>query len=380
MVVFTEEDSLPYDRPKLSKSMTATAQELALRQDEFYAEAQIEVLTGHRVAGVDAAKKLIHFEGERAPFTYDQLVVASGSTPRKLDVENAGLDRIMTLRMPADANAIANRAAGADVVIVGSSFIGMEVAAFAVAKARSVTVVGTSSVPFQRSLGSEIGAFFKELHEKKGVHFETGTSVERFEASEEDGGAVGSVVLKNGKTLPAQLVVLGIGVTPNTDFLRDSGVPLTERGFVPVDAHMRCQAADVDGVFAVGDVAAFPLACAGGASVSIGHWQLAHAHGRAAALNLRAADRPINSVPFFWTMQYGKSLRYAGYATSVDDVVYDGSVSEGEFAAYFCEDGVVRAVATLMRDPVAADFANLTRAGKVLRKEDVKTQWNKANL
>ena len=188
----------------------------------------------------------------------------------------------------------------------------------------------------------------------------------------DDEGKVRSVVLKDGTKLEVDVVVLGIGVEPNSDFLQGSPIELSAGGYVSVNDRLETSVPDV---FAAGDITSFPLFLNNGGGetdkVSIGHWQLAHAQGRNAALNVAGQKTVLRSVPFFWTVQFGKSIRYAGYAGSYDDIVYDGKVDEGNFVAYYCKGEKVVAVATLMRDPVAAEFANDLLAGKELNKSDI---------
>jgi len=182
------------------------------------------------------------------------------------------------------------------------------------------------------------------------------------------------VLLNNGQELDADVCVVGIGCAPNTSFLSDeSGIKLDSMGFIQVDQNLKSVSAA--NVYAAGDIAKFPLRLpTTAADVAIGHWQLAFNHGNTAGLNVDAheSSTPVNTVPFFWSMQYGKSIRYAGHAPhGFDEITYDGSVEEGKFAAYYLKDGVVMAVATLMKDPLAADFANLLMDGKKLTKEDL---------
>lgn len=359
--------------------MASTAEEIRLRNPSFYDDAAVAVRKETEVVGVDVKDKTVK-TADGDSIAFDKLVLATGGSPRTLDCPGADLNNVYVLRTPADASGIATNARGKNVVVVGTSFIGMEVASYLASKAKSVTVVGNGAVPFERTLGPEIGQLIKGMHEKKGVKFAMNTGVEAFKASADSEKDVGEVALQNGETVAADVVVLGVGVIPNTAFLKDSGVELTDRGFVRVNERLE---SSVPGVYAAGDIASFPLKCMGGREAAIGHWQLALAHGRCAALNAcgkaeKAAE--IDTVPFFWTVQYGKSFRYAGHDYGHDDVVFDGSVEEAEFVAYYCKGEDVLAVGTLGRDPVAADFANLLKAGKKLSKADVKTDWRRRIL
>ena len=199
-------------------------------------------------------------------------------------------------------------------------------------------------------------------------------------------GNLSKVKLQNGQELEADVCVLGIGVVPNTDYLEGSGIDRDSRGFVQVDATLKSRSKS--NVYAAGDIAKFPLRLRyldDDVEVAIGHWQLALSHGKTAGLNVGNDDeaKEVNSVPFFWSMQFGKSLRYAGHAPrGFDDVVIDGSVQEGKFAAFYMKNDTAMAVATVMMDPVAADFANLLLEGKTLARADLSTSgWrNKYSL
>lgn len=252
------------------------------------------------------------------------------------------------------------------------TIVWLQIAAYFANKVKGVTVVGRS-LPFERSLGTEIGQYFKHLFESKGVQFKLGTSISEVNESASNPGEVGSVSLENGSELKADVLVSGIGVAPNTDFLNNCGVSLSDGGYVAVDEFM---GTSVSNVWAAGDVVSFPLFLADGEKVSIGHWQLAQALGRNAALNVMGKKEAVRSVPFFWTVLFGMSLRYAGHAAQgFDDIVYEGSVEEGSFAAFYCKGLNVMAVGTLKKDPRAAQFANLLKSGRKLTKNQIHEEW-----
>ncbi len=233
-------------------------------------------MTGTEATSLSCADKVLKLStGEE--LKYDRLVLATGSRPRTLEGVKGGDaaegSNVFVLRTPEDGNAIAAAAKGKKVVVVGTSFIGMEVAAYLSSRAASVTVVGTSGAPFARSLGEDVGRLVQGWHEKKGVRFVLNSGVQEILTSEE--GMVSEVVLKGGKErLEADAVVLGVGAAPNTAFLQGSGLELDRRGFVRVNDRLEATGEGAEGVYAAGDIAAFPLACAGGKEVSIGHWQV----------------------------------------------------------------------------------------------------------
>lgn len=375
IIVLTQEDLLPYDRPKLSKALSIDVESIQLRNPAYYHLGDIDIRTNSKVTDVDTKNKEVTL-ASGSTVKFDKLVIASGTSPRQLnDMPGGNLKNIMVLRSPSDGQAIEAQARNKKVVIIGTSFIGMEVAAYLADKAQTVTMIGNTEFPFERSLGPDIGKMIRSMHEAKGVIFEMGQGSKEF--IDDGSGAVSGVRLDDDKEIEADLVVLGIGVVPNNHFIsKDSDLKLTHDGYVQVNEHLETT---VEGIYCVGDMAAFPLFLRDNTEdnlVHIGHWQLAHAHGRRAALNLCGKTEPIRSVPFFWTVQYGKSIRYAGFSPDYDDIVFDGRPEDGKFAAYYCKGERVDAIATLMRDPLAAEFADLLRAGKTLMKDQVLTDWH----
>lgn len=312
---------------------------------------------------------------------YDYLVLASGGQPRELDLPGHDLGNIHYLRTPADANTIASIATGKNVTIVGSSFIGTEVAAFLSDKAASVTLICRTQYPLERSLGPEIGKFILTLHESKGVKIISNANVLKLTGKEDESSAVGFVHLEaQEEPIVTDMVIVGVGVVPSTTYAKKSLIDLDQAGNIVVDEFM--QSTSNEEIFAAGDIANFPLKLSSVAqNVTIGHWQIAQNHGRIVGLNVglpKDKMTSVETVPFFWTVQYGKSIRYAGYAHEYDDILYDGEVAEGLFVAYFCNNHDVKAVATLGRDPVAAQFANFLLEGRTLHKsEALDGKWMK---
>nr|CAH0112337.1 unnamed protein product [Daphnia galeata] len=375
VIIVTKDEFIPYDRTKLSKAMNLEAKLLSLRSNEYYLKGDIEFMYENSVQGVDVeAKSVLLSNG--VILNYSVLVVATGGRPRPVPCPGTHLTNVFLLRTPNDANrihAIANNKE-ISVVIVGTSFIGMEVAAYLVDKAASVTVIGRSSTPFAHVFGPLIGRRLQHLHEEKGVKFIMDSEVSELLGDEE--GKLTEVILTSGRTLKADILVAGLGVLPSTDFLRDSDVFLDSRGFVPVDEiiYMRTNCKDI---YAVGDIASFPVHEKESDEhknlVNIGHWQMALHHGRTAALTILGRLEPIykTTVPFFWSSMFGKSVRYCGYAPQFDDVVIHGDVDDLKFVAFLCEQEVVLAIITLNYDPLAIQFAAFLREGKKLLKQDI---------
>lgn len=352
VVLVTDADELPIDRTKLSKGYLAGAprDSLPLRSADFFERYGIEVRTGHRVTHLDAEAKEIHFtnegDGARMPLAYDAALIATGGAPRRLGIPGADLDGVFLLRSTDDATQIVEAAeAGQSAIVVGTGFIGMEAAAALIGRGLSVTVVGIEAVPFERILGPDVGAVFQRLHEEKGVAFRMNASADAIAATA-DGLRL---TLGDGTALDADFIVMGVGVTPATDFLQ--GLPMDDRGALVADAQLRIG----PDLYAAGDIASYPEARLG-ERVRIEHWRLAQQHGRIAARNMAGQAVPFEAVPYFWSGQLGMNLRYLGHAKSWDEVIIDGSLDDRQFVAYYVKDGRVVAAAGVKRDKVIASL------------------------
>ncbi|GAA4502488.1 FAD-dependent oxidoreductase [Hymenobacter ginsengisoli] len=345
VVLVSADEKLPYDRTKLSKAYLAGKAKpaaLPLRERGFYTQQKIEVLTNTRATGLNLASQEIELEGQ-PPLRYDQLLLAPGSTPNLLPrLPGHDLPGVLPLRTQADADALlAATKEARQVVIIGSSFIGMEAAGSLIAEGRQVTVIAQQKVPFERVLGPEIGAMFQKLHEEKGVKFEVEAEVTALLGQEKH---VTGVQLKSGKTLPADAVVLGVGVRPATDFLARA-FALEKDGGLAVDAYLQA----AENVYAAGDIARFPLAPTGQLT-RIEHWRVAQQHGQTAARNMLGQRQKFTAAPFFWTQQYGKSLRYAGHAERWDEIICQGNVAAQDFLAFYVLDNRIVAAAGMNHD------------------------------
>ncbi|MDB5268939.1 MAG: hypothetical protein JWP58_1979 [Hymenobacter sp.] len=372
LVLVSADENAPYDRTKLSKAYLAGKAQpaaLPLRQSEFYQQQRIELRTNTRATGLDVARQEIQLENH-PPLRYDQLLLALGGTPNKLPkLPGHDLSGVLTLRTQADADAILKATQEAkQVVIIGSSFIGMEAAGSLNSETRQVTVVAQDKVPFEPVQGPQIGQMYRLLHEQKGVKFEPEAEVTALLG---EGGHVSGVQLKSGKILPANAVVLGVGVRPATDFLKDV-FALEKDGSLPVDAQLRA----AENVYAAGDIARFPLAVAG-TPTRIEHWRLAQQHGQVAARNMLGQQEEFTAAPFFWTQQYGKSLRYAGHAEQWDAIIYHGEVEKQDFLAFYVLAGRIAAVAGMGRDTAMLYITELFSRNKMPTPASVnpETDW-----
>ncbi len=347
---------VPYDRTILSKyalSGKKGAEKSPLQDQSWYREHRIERRTA-QARHIDPARREITCT-DGTTLRFDAALLASGSTPTRPDLPGAGLGHVFSLRSRADADAILLQAERSErAVILGASFIGMEVAASLRERGLDVTVVGKESAPFEKQLGPEIGGAFVGLHQQHGVRFRLGAEIAAI--------APHGVRLATGETIPADLVVIGFGVTPDTAYA--SALPRGEDGGITVDAQLRA----ADGVYAAGDIARFPHR---GTPLRVEHWRVAQQHGRIAALNMLGQATAYDAVPFFWTIQYMKRLDYVGHAEDWDDIVIHGDLSKPDFLAYYVKDGTVRAAAGLGRDTDTAALIELFTLQHQWRAEDL---------
>ena len=357
IVMITREADAPYDRTNLSKGFLAGKDgedSIPLRDADFYARHEIEVMTEHPVERLDTARRSLTF-ADGSTLAYNSLLLATGSTPRTLDVPGASLTNVFTLRSYADCQQIIEKVADAkQIVVVGASFIGLEVAASLRTRGLDVTVVAPEKVPFETILGEPVGRMFQDLHQEKGVDFRLEAQVERIEGQE----AVEALVLKSGERLAADVVIIGVGVKPATDFQHD--LTLHEDGSVPVDTYL----AAAEGVFAAGDLAYFPEPIFA-RPMRVEHWRVAQQHGRIAAHNMLGQRVPYAGVPFFWTQQFGLSLRYVGLPQAWDDFFLWGDPAQRDFIAFYLKNGRFSAAAGLKHDTEMAALEELVRTNRL---------------
>ena len=358
ILMIGREDRPPYDRPNCSKDLlagTMSASWMPLRSDKFYEKWSIE----RRWAVVDevdtATRRVVLQGGEE--LTADGLLIATGGTPRQLSAPGGDLPGVFTLRTWDDCGAIVEALASARrAVVIGASFIGLEAAASLRHRGLEVTVAAPEALPLVQVFGEEVGRSLRALHERNGVAFQLGRTV----AVVDGGGKVAQVQLDDGTLLPADAVIVGMGVTPATGMVR--GVPTQNDGSLLVDEQLRVVGAD--GVWAAGDVARYPAAHLGGEPVRIEHWRVALQQGRAVGRAMAGRTEPFTGVPFFWTQQYERRLGFAGYGRPWQEVIVAGKPADGDFVAYYAAGGRVHAAAGT-RDRQLAAFAELMRAGRV---------------
>jgi NADPH-dependent 2,4-dienoyl-CoA reductase/sulfur reductase-like enzyme/nitrite reductase/ring-hydroxylating ferredoxin subunit len=329
----------PVDRPNLSKDYLAgDAQEdwIPLWPRDLYAERHIDLQLGSRAESIDVASRTLVLEnGSRHQF--GALLIATGADPVRLPIAGAGSAQVLYLRSFADSRAIVERAEGAKhVVVVGASFIGLEVAASLRTRGVAVDVVAPEHVPLERVMGQDIGRAVQAMHQAHGVVFHLGETVT---------AVVGrTVTLSGGGTLDADFVVMGVGVKPSIAIAERAGLTL-DRGIV-VNEYLETSA---PGIFAAGDVARWPDPHTG-ERIRVEHWVVAERQGQVAARNMLGRRERFDAVPFFWSQHYDVTIRYVGHAERWDAVQIDGSLDAHDALVRFVRGGRTLAVATISRD------------------------------
>ncbi|MGH7792603.1 MAG: NAD(P)/FAD-dependent oxidoreductase, partial [Thermodesulfobacteriota bacterium] len=343
--------------PNLSKEYLQGKAEdewMPLRSEEFYNDYGIELMRQKKVTHVDTSSKTISLDSGET-LKYDKLLVATGGKARMLNVPGAELKNVFTLRSYDDSDEIIKASENASrVTVVGASFIGMETAFSLTERKLPVTVIAPDSVPFNRVFGKEIGKMFQKQQEEHGVTFKLGAAVAKFEGD----GKVEAVMLENGERTEADLVVVGVGVKPATDFLK--GIDLESDGSIKVNKYF-CAAQDL---YAAGDIARFPD-WRTGEHIRIEHWRTAEQQGRIAAHNMVGKETPYSSVPFFWTTQAGLNFRYVGHVKDWDNLIIKGDVSSKEFIAFYVKNNQILAAAGNERDKEMAAIEELMRLKKM---------------
>ncbi|HET7202526.1 MAG TPA: FAD-dependent oxidoreductase [Steroidobacteraceae bacterium] len=342
--LIADEPPGPVDRPNLSKDYlagNAPEEWIPLRDEEFYRAMKIDFSVGDGVASIDTtARTVTRISGKT--HSYGVLLLATGAEPRRLAIPGADAENVHVLRTLADSRSLIARAnEGARAVVIGSSFIGLEVAASLRARKVNVDIVSVDQVPLARVVGDTIGGFVQRLHEDHGVRFHLGHPPKAI---------TGRGVELEGRALAADFVVLGVGVVPRTALAEAAGLTV-ERGIV-VDDRFRASA---DGVYAAGDVASFPYPGTG-TRVRIEHWQVAERHGQAVARAMLGRGEPYRDVPFFWSAHYDATLNYIGHADKWDRIFERGSLADRKYVAAFEHRGQILAVVTLGEDLLSLEI------------------------
>jgi NADPH-dependent 2,4-dienoyl-CoA reductase/sulfur reductase-like enzyme/nitrite reductase/ring-hydroxylating ferredoxin subunit len=339
LTMLSNDQAAPVDRPNLSKDYlagTASPDWVPLRPEGFYAENAIDLRLDTSVSAIDVRSQEVALaNGER--LRYDRLLLATGAEPVKLSIPGGDQAHVLTLRTLADSNTIIERAKHSRrAVVLGASFIGLEVAASLRARNLEVHVVAPESRPMERILGAQLGDLVRSLHEQHGVIFHLGETAAAIEGQR--------VRLKSGASLDADIVVVGIGVRPRTQLAEAAGLSV-DRGVV-VDEYLGTSAPNL---FAAGDIARWPDPHTG-ENIRIEHWVVAERQGQTAAINMLGRRKKFSEPPFFWSMHYDLPILYVGHAEKWDELSIEGDVPAKDCLVRYKRQGRVLAVATVNRD------------------------------
>ncbi|KAL1630502.1 Apoptosis-inducing factor 1 [Neofusicoccum ribis] len=376
ITVLSREGYRPIDRTKLSKALLADVSKVAWRSEEWYKNASIDIIYDE-ASGVDFGAKKVSTKSGKS-YDYTKLVLATGGAPRWLPLPGlkGDLGNVFVLRSIPDTQGIVGAVGddgGKKVVVIGSSFIGMEVANCLAGKKNDVTVIGMEKAPMERVMGEKVGKVFQGLIEKNGVKFYMEASVEKATPSKSDPSKVGAVHLKDGTVLEADVVIEGVGVAPSTEFLKDNkAIELLKDGSISTDESFTVKG--LKDVFAIGDIATYPYHGPGGngSPVRIEHWNVAQNAGRSVANSINnPGSKPKPFIPVFWSA-LGSQLRYCGSTVGgYDDVVIQGEPEKPSFIAYYTSGETVVAMASMMKDPYMTQTAELMRRGKMPTKSEL---------
>jgi NADPH-dependent 2,4-dienoyl-CoA reductase/sulfur reductase-like enzyme/nitrite reductase/ring-hydroxylating ferredoxin subunit len=352
LTMISADESAPCDRPNLSKDFLAgTAQEdwIPLRPDEFYRDKRIDLVLNAHVTSIDTRERRVHVENG-ASYPFGALLIATGADPVRLTIPGEPSVDVRYLRTFADSRAIVSRAESAKrVLVIGASFIGLEVTASLRARGIDVHVAAPESQPLERVLGAEAGRFIRSVHESQGVTFHLGTTVTRIDGR--------TATLGDGTTIDVDLVVAGVGVRPSSALAEQAGLAM-DRGIL-VDEHLETS---VPGIFAAGDIARWPDPHTG-SRIRVEHWVVAERQGQAAAKNMLGARTRFDEVPFFWSQHFDVVINYVGHAEKWDAIAIDGSLDARDCTIAYRLGGKTLAVATIGRDLASLEAEAAMHAG-----------------
>lgn len=339
LTIVSADASPPVDRPNLSKDYLAgAAQEewIPLRSSAYYRDRRIDLLLDSRVSSLDTKRRRIVLENGKE-LEFGALLLATGADPLRLPIEGANDAQLHYLRTFADSKAIIAKASSAKrVVVVGASFIGLEVAASLRARGIDVDVVAPDRQPLERVMGAEVGVFIRKLHEAHGVTFHLQQTVSRVSGR--------TVTMSDGKDLEADFIVLGVGVRPSLTLAEQAGLAI-DRG-INVDEYLETS---VPGVFAAGDAARWPDPHSG-ERIRVEHWVVAERMGQVAAKNILGLREKFDAVPFFWSQHYDVAINYVGHAEKWDAVQIDGNLDARDCSIVYKKGGRTLATVTISRD------------------------------
>ena len=339
IVILSDDNAPPVDRPNLSKyylAGSAPEEWVPLRGDNFYTEQGIDLRLKTAVTSIDVRARAVVLD-DGSTVAYERLLLATGAEPVRLPLPGMDLPHVHTPRTLGDCRAIIAQAATTrHAVVMGASFIGLEVAASLRARGIEVHVVAPDRRPMERVLGTQIGDFVRRLHEEHGVIFHLENTATAIDARQ--------VTLQSGGTIDADLVIAGVGVRPRLALAANAGLAI-DRG-VKVNEYLETSA---PGIFAAGDIARWPDPHSG-AAIRVEHWVVAQRHGQTAALNMLGGREKFDAVPFFWSQHYDVAINYVGHAETWDELAIDGEIATRDCVLRYKRNGRVLAVASIYRD------------------------------
>jgi len=339
ITMLTDDQAPPVDRPNLSKDYLAgSAPEdwLPLRPDDYYPQNNIDLHLNTAVVAIDAKARQVRTAAGPS-FAYDRLLLATGAEPVRLNMPGVDQPHVHTLRSLADCRAIIAAAEGARrALVIGASFIGLEVAASLRTRGLEVHVVAPEARPMERVFGPALGDFVRALHEEHGVAFHLQDTVTALDGKR--------ATFKSGRTLDADLVVIGVGVRPRLALAEQAGLA-TDRGLT-VDEYLQTSA---PGIYAAGDIARWPDRHSG-ERIRVEHWVVAERQGQAAAANMLGLNERFDAVPFFWSQHYDVPIIYIGHAERWDSITVDGDIKAKDCLLRYRRDGRVLAASSIYRD------------------------------
>jgi 3-phenylpropionate/trans-cinnamate dioxygenase ferredoxin reductase subunit len=356
----------PYNRPDCSKTYLQGKEEREkafFRPDEWWGEQNIELLKRTSVTALDLETRTAKLSNKQE-IEFSKALIATGANVRRLNVDGCHLEQIHYLRTLGNSEAIREGVKDAkEVVLIGGSYIGCEVAASLTLLGKHCTIVMQEEHTLERGFGPRVGRFFEQMLEEHGVTIHASDELERFEGEER----VEKVVTRGGLELPADAVVIGAGVAPDIQLAQRAGLAIGERGGVTCSSRLESSAA---GVYAAGDICEYTSVIHDGASMRIEHWDVAFNHGKTVALNMLGKDVPHTEVPYFFSVfaDWGE-LEYVGPAYEWDQEIVRGSLEDGAFSNWYLKDGVLKAALSFGRSDDLEEARRLITDGPVLDTE-----------
>jgi 3-phenylpropionate/trans-cinnamate dioxygenase ferredoxin reductase component len=343
IVLVGREPDPPYNRPECTKGYLRgeeQREETFFRPSEWWGEQDVELLLRTSVTAIDFGARTAKLSNKQE-LEFEQALLATGANVRRLNVDGCHLEQIHYLRTLGNADAIREGTKDAqEIVLIGGSYIGCEVAASLTKLGKHCTIVMQEQLTLQRTFGERAGRFFQELLESHGVTVHASDELERFDGE----GSVQKVFTRGGLELAADAVVIGAGVAPDVQLAQRAGLEIGERGGVRCSSRLQ---SSVPGVFAAGDICEYESEIRGGELVRIEHWDVAFNHGKTVALNMLGKDVPHTEVPYFYSVfaDWGE-LEYVGPAYEWDEEIVRGSFDDGKFTNWYLQDGAVKAALT----------------------------------